>query len=170
MKKVDNDFKVTTEIPKAVEEYYSPYGYYVVINRCYTATVRSVRDFKEYLNNNPDQIDMEVFGQIKNEDSEANEVFVGILNRILAEVMNYKTFNCHFRHQFIECESELETISIRTKRGEHITIAVMEKYGQCIDIKLHNENDKFKIIGFDGGQTPVPHTDLTLMTILLDKQ
>ena len=173
MKKVDNDFKVTTEIPKAVEEYYSPYGYYVVINRYYTATVRSVRDFKEYLNDNSEQIDMEVFGQIKNEDSEAGDDFIGVLYRILAEVMGYKTFNDGFRHQFIECQSDLETISIRTKGGKHITLAVMEKYGQCVDIKLHNrkgkDDDRFKIVGFDYGQTPVPHTDLTLMTILLDK-
>ena len=168
MKNLSKDFKVLTDIPKAVEEYYSPYGYYVVINRCYTATVRSVRDLKDYINNNVEQIDLDVFGQIKNEDSEANEVFVGILNRILAEVMNYKTFNCHFRHQFIECTSDLETISVRTKGGKCITLSVMERYAQCVDIKLHDK-DKFKIIGFDGGQTPVPHTDVTLTTILLNK-
>ena len=91
MKNLSKDFKVLTDIPKELQYYHLPSGYYVVINRCYTATVRSVRDFKEYLNNNPDQIDMEVFGQIKNEDSEASEAFVGVLNRILAEVMGYTT-------------------------------------------------------------------------------
>jgi hypothetical protein len=127
-----------------------------------------VYDLKDYINNNVEQIDLDVFGQIKNEDSEASEAFVGVLNCILAEVMGYKTFNCEFKHQFIECTSDLETISVRTKGGKYITLSVMERYAQCVDIKLHDK-DKFKIIGFDGGQTPVPHTDVTLTTILLNK-
>ena len=168
MKNLSKDFKVLTDIPKELQYYHLPSGYYVVINRNYTATVRSVYDLKDYINNNVEQIDLDVFGQIKNEDSEASEAFVGVLNRILAEVMDYKTFNDGFRHQFIECQSDLETISIRTKGGKYITLAVMEKFGQCVDIKLHNK-EKFKIIGFDGGKTPVPHTDVTLTTILLNK-
>lgn len=173
MKKLDNDFKVTTEIPKALNDYYAPFGFYVVINRYYTATVRNVLELKNYINNDVGQIDMDFFGKVTSEDSEAGDDFVGVLYRILAEVMDFKTFNDGFRHQFIECETGLETISIRTKGGKYITLAVMEKYGQCVDIKLHNrkgkDNDRFQIIGFDEGQTPVPHTDLTLMTILLDK-
>ena len=168
MKNLSKDFKVLTDIPKELQYYHLPSGYYVVINRHYTATVRSVYDLKDYINNNVEQIDLDVFGQIKNEDSEASEAFVGVLNRILAEVMGYKTFNCEFKHQFIECTSDLETISVRTKGGKCITLSVMEKYAQCVDIKLHDK-DKFKIIGFDGGQTPVPHTDVTLTTILLNK-
>lgn len=168
MKNLSKDFKVLTDIPKALENYHLPSGYYVVINRNYTATVRNVWDLKEYINNNVEQIDLDVFGQIKNEDDQASDLFVGILNRILSEVMNYKTFNCEFKHQFIECTSDRETISVRTKEGKYITLSVMEGRVQCVDIKLHGE-DKFKIIGFDEGKTPVPTTEVTLTTILLNK-
>mgnify|MGYP003648587605 FL=1 len=40
----------------------------------------------------------------------------------------------------------------------------------CVDIKYHSDEEKFTVIGFDGGKTPIKHTEVTLMTILLDKK
>jgi hypothetical protein len=92
----------------------------------------------------------------------------------------FKTFNQEFKHQFIECSEQNETISIKTKSGKRIAISVMEKYGKCIDIKYfdspqkpvqngQSKVEKFKVLGFDLGTTPIPRTDVTLFTILMNE-
>jgi hypothetical protein len=135
-----------------LNDYIAPSGFYVVINRYYTATVRSVRDFTAYLDSEwgKNDIDLEVFGEIKN------------------IIKGFATFsNRGNKHQFIECTDDVETISIRTKGGKKITVCVMEDYGKCVDIKYHSDEEKFTVIGFDGGKTPIKHTEVTLMTMLM---
>ena len=157
---------IKTKIPKNLTDYYAPNGFHIVINKQYTATVRNLLDFVVYLNTR-DDIDMDVFGEITNVDQESRSDFQSVIYELIAEVKGFATFsNGGNKHQFIECTDGVETISIKTKNGKQLTICVMEDYGNCIDIKLH-EQDKFKIIGFDEGRTPVPHTDVTLTTILL---
>lgn len=48
--------------------------------------------------------------------------------------IGFKTFNDEFKHQFVLCQDENETISIRTKSGKRITVSIMERAG-CIDVK-----------------------------------
>jgi hypothetical protein len=157
---------IKTKIPKNLTDYYAPNGFHIVINKHYTATVRNLIDLATYLSNR-DDIDMDVFGEITNVDQESRSDFQSVIYELIAEVKGFATFsNQGNKHQFIECTDGVETISIKTKNGKQLTICVMEDYGKCIDIKLH-EQDKFKIIGFDEGGTPVPRTDVTLTTILL---
>ena len=160
---------VTIDFPQELKDYNAPNGYYVAINKQYKATVRNLQEFKYYINNNFEQLDMEVFGNITNEDDNATPLFKSNLYKIIAEVKGFATFcNNGNKHQFIQCTEGVETISILTKGGKKITVCVMEDYGKCVDIKFHNEEeDRFSLIGFDAGQTPVPSTKLTLATILL---
>jgi hypothetical protein len=91
----------------------------------------------------------------------------------------FKTFNKDFKHQFVLCQDENETISIKTKSGKRITISVMEGAG-CIDIKYFDSPlpkidnrasglEQFTIMGFNEGKTPVKSTALTLLTILTNR-
>jgi hypothetical protein len=159
---------IKTKIPKNLTDYYATNGFHIVINKYYTATVRNLLDFVIYLNTRDrDDIDMDVFGEITNVDQESRSDFKSGIYELIAEVKGFATFsNGGNKHKFIECTDGVETISIKTKNGKQLTICVMEDYGNCIDIKLH-EQDKFNIIGFDKGRTPVPNTEVTLTTILL---
>lgn len=150
-------------------------GFYVKINKNWTATVRCLADLIQVLSSGDHDIDQEVFGIITNESSDPNRGnFKSYLIEIIAKYKGFASFNSCYKHQFVELKEENETISIKTANGELITISVMEKSG-CVDIKYHtsdqdkndNDNSMFTIIGFDGGKTPVPHTDLSLITILL---
>jgi hypothetical protein len=150
-------------------------GFYVRINKGWTATVRSLKDLVNALASGEHEIDLEVFGDITKESNDENlGNFRAYLIEIIAHYKGFASFNSSYKHQFVELSEKNETISIKTANGELITIAVMEGAG-CVDIKYHtsdqeknsNDNKMFKIIGFDGGQTPVPHTDVSLMTILL---
>ena len=94
-------------------------GFYIKINSGYTATVRTILSLTEYINSNPKDIDLSVFGEITSFDSSASKQFI-----------------------------------------------VMDK-AKCVDIKYHTDKDSFRIMGFNGGSTPVPHTEVTLTTILL---
>ena len=165
------------QLPERIKGITLSSGYYVKINRGYTATVRNLNDFVNYLTGTGD-IDFDVFGIITNHDDEAEDSFVEHLYRIIAKIKGFAHFN-PFKHQFVECDSENETISIKTKSGKRLTISVMER-SECIDIKYFDspmtpiENgphslEQFKVIGFNTGSTPVPHTDLTLLTILTSK-
>ena len=135
------------------------------MNRNYTATIRSLTDFQDYVNHS--DLDMDVFGEITSADKSAREDFKYVLNTIIAEVKGFAVFNAQFKHTYIECTESAETISLKTSTGKLITFSVM--FNQCVDVKYHNGKDDFKIIGFHFGQTPVPHTDVTLQTILLDQ-
>ena len=159
---------------ETLDEYVAPSGFYVVINRYYTATVRNISSFVAYLDSEQgkDDIDLEVFGEVKNIDHEARDDFRAKVYEIIAEIKGFATFsNRGNKHQFIECTDGVETISIRTKGGKKITVCVMEELPKkCVDIKYHSDEEKFTVIGFDGGKTPIKHTEVTLMTILLDKK
>tara|TARA_R110000744_G_scaffold81915_2_gene160938 strand:+ start:2993 stop:3493 length:501 start_codon:yes stop_codon:yes gene_type:complete len=141
-------------------------GFYIKINSGYTATVRTILSLTEYINSNPKDIDLSVFGEITSFDSSASKQFIVALYQIIAEVKDFAVFqNGANKHQFVQCTENVETISIRTLGGKKITVCVMSK--ECVDIKYHTDKDSFKIIGFNGGSTPVPHTEVTLTTILL---
>ncbi|QDP56099.1 MAG: hypothetical protein GOVbin3205_42 [Prokaryotic dsDNA virus sp.] len=158
--------KVTTIIPSKMLEYQAKNGYHIQMNRNYTATVRNLMEFKKYINRPDTDINLEVFGNILSYDSTVDEDFKYVLNSIIAEVKGFAVFNAQFNHTYIECKNSNETISIKTSNGKLITFSVM--YNQCVDVKYHNGKDDFKIIGFHFGQTPVPHTDVTLQTVLLN--
>lgn len=170
--------KVNYKLSEALTKYVAPKGYYVRMDRNYVATVRNLQEFINYIESN--SIDMDVFGQIQEKDMSAHPEFKYALNEIIAEVKGgFKVFNGEFKHQFIQCTDDNETISIRTSAGKNITISVMEKHG-CVDIKYFdspqpkvlngiNEVEKFKVLGFDLGKTPIPKTDVTLFTILMNE-
>lgn len=141
-------------------------GFYIKINSGYTATVRTILSLTEYINSNPKDIDLSVFGEITSFDSSASKQFIVALYQIIAEVKDFAVFqNGANKHQFVQCTENVETISIRTLGGKKITVCVMSK--ECVDIKYHTDKDSFRIMGFNGGSTPVPHTEVTLTTILL---
>ena len=158
--------KSTTKIPEDLKSYYPKNGYHVRMNRNYTATIRSLTDFQNYINSKYSDIDMDVFGEITSADKSASDDFKYVLNTIIAEVKGFAVFNAQFKHTYIECTDKSETISLKTSTGKLITFSVM--FNQCVDVKYHNGKDDFTIIGFHEGQTPVPHTDVTLQTILLN--
>lgn len=158
--------KTTIKLSNKMERYQARNGYHVQVNLNYTATVRNLREFVEYINSPESDVDLEFFGNILSYDSTVDDEFKYGLNTIIAEVKGFAVFNAQFKHTYIECKEEKETISIKTSNGKLLTFSVM--YNQCVDVKYHNGQDDFKIIGFHGGQTPVPHTDVTLQTILLN--
>jgi hypothetical protein len=158
--------KIKTLIPSNLENYYANNGFYIQMNENYTATVRNLVDFKNYINRPDTDITPDVFGNILSYDESVSDDFKYVLNTIIAEVKGFAVFNAQFKHTFIECEQDKETISIKTSNGKLITFSVM--YNQCIDVKYHNGHDDFKIIGFHEGNTPVPHTKVTLQTILIN--
>ena len=156
---------------ETIDKYVAPNGFYVVINKYYTATVRNVSDFMTYLDSEQGKtdIDLEVFGKIKSIDYEARADFRARVYEIIAEIKGFATFsNRGNKHQFIECTDDVETISIRTKGGKKITVCVMEVYySKCVDIKYHSDKEKFTVMGFDGGKTPIKQTEVTLTSILM---
>jgi len=150
-------------------------GYYVKINKNWTATVRCLADLIQVLSDKQHEKDLEVFGIITKESTDENRGnFGSYLTEIIAKYKGFASFNSCYKHTFVETTEKNETISIKTANGNLITVCVMEGAG-CVDVKYHNsdleknsnDNTMFKIVGFDGGQTPVPHTKLSLMTILL---
>jgi hypothetical protein len=150
------------KLPEAVKSITLSDGYYVKINRYYTATVRNLNDFVQYLKNTGD-VDMEVFGQIVRRAEKPSPLFTGHLYGIIAQIKGYESFNgCE--HQFVECQSKNETISIRTASGKNLTVCIMEDSG-CIDVKYH-DGDRFNIIGFAEGSTPVKRSEVSLLAIL----
>tara|TARA_B100000768_G_scaffold88223_1_gene82831 strand:+ start:50 stop:535 length:486 start_codon:yes stop_codon:yes gene_type:complete len=158
--------KSKTRIPSKMESYYAKNGFHIQMNEHYTATVRNLVDFKNYINRADTDITLDVFGNILSHDESVPHDFKYLLNTIIAEVKGFAVFNAEFNHTYIQCKEAKETISIKTSNGKLITLSVM--YNQCIDLKYHNGKDDFKIVGFHGGKTPVPHTDVTLQTILLN--
>lgn len=174
------------ELDKTLES-----GFHVIINKHYTATVRNLASFVDYLQGNPNEPD-EGFGEITKEATitlgtpimgikgmtreviEDNSFYHYML-KIIGYVNGYAVFNNN-PHQFIELENEKETVSIRTKGGKLITIAVMED-ASCADIQLHNSGlepvnngqpiPQFNIVGFNCGKTPVKETAVTIAAIKL---
>lgn len=158
--------KVNYKLSEALTQYVAPKGYYVRMDRNYVATVRNLQEFINYIESN--SIDMEVFGQIHDKDMSAHHEFKYALNEIIAEVKGgFKVFNGEFKHQFIQCTDDNETISIRTSAGRLITICIMEKFGQCADVKYHDK-EKFSAIRFDGGAS-AKSNEMTLLTIPFNK-
>jgi hypothetical protein len=154
-------------------------GFYVKINKGWTATVRCLADLIQVLSSGEHEIDPEVFGIITKESNDPNlGNTYGYLIEIIAKYKGFASFNT-CKHQFIETTEEMETVSIKTKSGKLITVCVMENAG-CIDINMENSVEEtvknggkdisqFKIMGFNLGQTPVKSTLVTLMTILFKK-
>jgi hypothetical protein len=141
------------------------------MNQHYTATVRDLSSFVWAINNCDTD---ENFGVVTNQsnDKDSKPFFIQMMQIIYA-FKGFATFNSSFQHQFVECENENETISIKTKSGKRITLSVMEN-ANCVDIAYHdapieaNEDiPQFEIIGFNGGKTPVKRTPVTLATIML---
>ena len=158
--------KTKTKIPESLKGYQAKNGFHVKMNRNYTATIRNLVEFKDYINKPDTDITIDVFGEITSRDESVPDDFKYVLNTIIGEVKGFAVFNAQFKHTYIDCKEDKETISIRTSNGKLITFSVM--FNQCVDVKYHNGKDDFKIMGFHGGQTPVPHTDVTLQTILLN--
>jgi hypothetical protein len=154
-------------------------GFYVKINKGWTATVRCLADLIQVLSSGEHEIDPEVFGIITKESNDPNAGrFYSYLIEIIAKYKGFAAFNpC--KHQFVETTNDMETVSIKTKSGKLITVCVMEGAG-CVDISMHNSGEEevnngnkdvpqFKVLGFHLGSTPVKSTLLTLMTILFKK-
>lgn len=160
--------KSTKPIPAHLEDYNAKNGFHIQMNRNYTATVRNLREFVNYINKPDTDICPDVFGNILSYDETVGDDFKYVLNTIIAEVKGFAVFNAQYKHTYIECTDKSETISIKTSNGELITFSVL--LNTCVDVKYHNGKDDFTIIGFHGGQTPVPHTPVTLHTVLLEKQ
>ena len=158
--------KTKTKIPENLEEYNAKNGFSIQMNRYYTATVRNLREFANYINKPDTDITPDVFGNIKNHDETVGDDFKHVLNTIIAEVKGFASFNAQHKHTYIECTDKSETISVKTSSGELITFSIL--FNTCVDVKYHNGEDDFTIIGFHGGQTPVPHTKVTLQTVLLE--
>ena len=95
--------KSTTKIPEDLKSYYPKNGYHVRMNRNYTATIRSLTDFQNYINSKYSDIDMDVFGEITSADKSASDDFKYVLNTIIAEVKGFAVFNAQFKHTYIEC-------------------------------------------------------------------
>ena len=147
-------------------------GFCVKINKHYTATVRSLKQFIELIEGG-EEIGSN-FGEITCESQETNNNFYHYLIKIIGHVKGFAVFNSN-PHQFIELTSPKETVSIRTKSGKLITLAVMEG-ANCVDVALHNSGlepidnggtpvPQFEIIGLDCGGTPVKKTPITLAVI-----
>jgi hypothetical protein len=148
-------------------------AFHVTINKNYTASVRSLRSFMEYIEQNPDQID-ETFGNIVREPAREelnSNNFYYYLVKIIGLVKGFATFNSN-PHQFVQLSNAKETVSIRTKDGKLITVAVLEGAG-CADISLHNSGLEpmsngsrpvpvFELTGLDCGGTPVPKAKMTI--------
>lgn len=160
------------EIPNKLKGIILSDGFYVTINQNYTATVRDLPSFIWAINNcEPD----ESFGVVKSESSDKNskEFFIQMM-LIINTFKGFALFNRGMAHQFIQCENENETISIKTKSGKRITVSVIEM-SDSVDIVYHDstlENaDKnvpqFEVIGFNCGQTPIKRTAITVATIKL---
>lgn len=142
-------------------------GFYIVMNRNYTATVRNILSLTEYINSHPNDIDLDVFGEIKNFDRSASNEFVEALYQVIAEVKDFAVFqNGSNKHQFVQCTENVETISIRTRDGKKITVCVMDK-AKCVDVKYHTDKESFKVMAFNEGGTVIPTEEVTLTTILL---
>jgi len=142
-------------------------GFYIVMNRNYTATVRNILSLTEYINSHPNDIDLDVFGEIKNFDRSASNEFVEALYQVIAEVKDFAVFqNGANKHQFVQCTENVETISIRTRDGKKITVCVMDR-AKCVDVKYHTDKKSFKVMAFNEGGTPIPTEEVTLTTILL---
>ena len=142
-------------------------GFYIVMNSNYTATVRTILSLTEYINSNPNDIDLDVFGEIKNFDKSASNEFVVVLYQIIAQVKDFAVFqNGANKHQFVQCTENVETISIRTRDGKKITVCVMDK-AKCVDVKYHTDKKSFKIMGFNEVGPAIPTEEVTLTTILL---
>jgi hypothetical protein len=163
------------EIPRNVKDIILSDGYYVKMNRHYTATVRDLSSFVWAINNCDTD---ENFGVVTNKsnDKDSKPFFIQMM-QIIHAFKGFSIFNREFPHQFIECENENETISIKTKGGKRITLSVMEN-ANCVDIAYHdapiepinngNSNiPQFEIIGFNCGGTPVKRTAVTIATIML---
>ena len=143
-------------------------GFHVKINKGWTATVRCLKDLVSALASGEHEIDLEVFGTITRASSDEEQgSFYGYLIEIIAAYKGFETFNS-CKHTFVELTDERETISIKTASGKLITVCVMEGVAQCMDVKVYGK-EKFEIMGFDSGTTPVPSTPVTLMTAFLKR-
>ena len=158
-------------------------SFYVTVNKNYTATVRNLASFIDYLQRHPNDPD-ETFGQIRKEaiDADGREEdsnFYHNLLKIIGYVNGFAVFNRN-PHQFVELTKAKETVSIKTKGGKLMTIAFMEGDGlaNCADIQLHNSGmepesngvkdvPQFEVIGFNCGGTPIQKTPVTINCILL---
>ena len=159
--------KIKTTIPSKMENYYAKNGFHIQINLNYTATVRNLKEFVDYINSPYSDIDLDFFGTITSRDESVSDDFKYFLNTMISEVKGFAVFNAQFKHTYIECKDSKETISVRTSNGKLITFSII--YNQCVDVKYHNGKDDFTIIGFHEGQTPIPPNKVTLQTILLNQ-
>lgn len=106
--------------------------------------------------------------------------FMYHFNHIVAEIKGFASFN-NGKHNYIQLDDMNETVSIRTKGGKLLTVALCSCFDEefCFDIQLHNHSKlepvdnagpvpQFKVMGLHLGGTPVKSTVVTLLTLPLD--
>ena len=173
------DSKFTYDLPEHEANKILNDGFYVKINKGWTATVRCLRDLINVLASGEHEIDPKLFGIITKESTDPNRGnFYYYMLQIIGAYKGFAMFN-NCRHQFVETKGK-ETVTIKTEKGHLITVCVMEE-AQCVDIMYHNSGmerhdngskdglKQFEIMGFRGGGTPVKSTPVTLMTLKLGK-
>jgi hypothetical protein len=153
-------------------------GFYVKINKGWTATIRCLADFIQVLESGHHEVDPDLFGIITKESKDPNKGnFYHYLIDIICKYKGFAKFN-NCKHTFVELEDQKQTITIKSKSGHLITVCVMENAG-CVDILYHNSGmdkhdngsedgiNQMEVMGFLGGGTPIKRTNVSLMTILL---
>jgi hypothetical protein len=81
---------IKNNLPEELKEFCAKNGIYVKIDQNYTATVRNLSDFIEYINSS--FIDLDIFGEVLKQTSsitgnkELDELFIEHLNKIIKEV------------------------------------------------------------------------------------
>ena len=101
----------TYDLPEHVKEITLNDGFYITMNKNYTATVRNLESLIYAIGSCG--ID-ETFGNIVKEsnDKDLNN-FYHYLMLIIEKVKGFKTFNS-CKHTFVQCENKKQTISIKT--------------------------------------------------------
>jgi hypothetical protein len=168
-------------------------SFYVRIHKGYTATVRNLASFIDYLQCNSNDIDMKMFGEIVKEarvdletprqgtkglefDKPEDSNFYAYMMEIIGYFRQMPTYNSN-PHTFIEAKTDSHTVSIKTPSGKTITIAICGDY--CADIQVQksglptiknggSEIPQFNILGLGCGDTPVKQTTVTCLSVLLD--
>jgi len=151
-------------------------AFFVKINKNYSATVKNLSSFIDYIQMYSHDLD-ESFGEIE-KDSKEDYDFYNHLLEVICYVNGFAKFNTN-PHQFVELKNEKETVSIRTKSGKLVTICFSE-LSRSADVVLHNSGmqsidngspvPQFEVMGLKCGETPIKSTPVTISVIQLGKK